>query len=162
NDRAVLGAELGVDVEQLEQLPAPLLDRYVGDSQVHPLRGPHFLDHAAGISVVVDRLLELAPRGLPAVVVKPGFGEAVPGAEDQRATVRARLGLGPDDCAVVYTGTIHISNMPDMRHFYGALEALRREGHPIVLVKTGWNAPNAETLHKLGDADRDLGWVPRS
>jgi glycosyltransferase involved in cell wall biosynthesis len=162
NDRAVLGAELGVSVEQLEELPAPLLDRYVGGGQVHPLRGRHFLEHAAGVSVVIDRLLELAPNDLPTAVVKPGFDEAVLAGEDRRGTVRGQLGLRSGDCAVVYTGTIHITNIPDMRRLYVALGALRRDGHPIVLVKTGWNAPDAPELRQLGEGLRNLGWVPRS
>jgi glycosyltransferase involved in cell wall biosynthesis len=162
NDRAVLGAELGVNVDELEQLPAPVLDRYIGTGQVHPLRGPHFLAGAAGVSVVIDALLEHAPAPGPTAVVKPGFDEAVLAADGERDAVRAQLGLRPGDCAIVYTGTVHPTNVPDMRRLYVALSALRRDGHPIVFVKTGWHAPEAAELRQLGDGLRDLGWVPRA
>jgi glycosyltransferase involved in cell wall biosynthesis len=162
NDRAVLGAELGVDVDRMEELPATLIDRYVGEGQVHPRRGPHFVADAAGVSVVIDALLEHAPSDVPSAVVKPGFDEAVLAAEDKRDAVRAQLGLRPEDCAIVYTGTIHPANLPDMRRLYVALSALRRDGHSIVFVKTGWHAPDAPELRQLGDGLRDLGWVPRA
>jgi glycosyltransferase involved in cell wall biosynthesis len=162
NDRAVLSAELERRVEDLEQLPAPLLDDFIGSAQVHPLRGPHFVEHASGVSVVIDRLLELAPTDIPAAVVRPGFDEAFVSPDTPGEQVRAELGIRPGDHVVVYTGTIHTANLADMRSFYDALAALRRAGHPIVFVKTGWNAPDAPELEQLGDWARNLGWVPRA
>jgi hypothetical protein len=76
--------------------------------------------------------------------------------------VRAELGLRPDDFVIVYTGTIHAANLADMRRLYVALAALRRDGHPIVFVKTGWDSPEAPELRQLGDALRNLGWLPRA
>jgi glycosyltransferase involved in cell wall biosynthesis len=162
NDRAVLSAELETSIEQLDQLPAPVLDRFIGAAQMHPLRGRHFVEHASGVSVVIDRLLELAPADIPTAVVRPGFEEAVLSPDRSRDEVRAELGIRPDDYAVVYTGTIHPANLADMRRLYVALAALRRDGHPIVFVKTGWNAPDAPELQQLGDAVRNLGWIPRA
>jgi glycosyltransferase involved in cell wall biosynthesis len=163
DDLTILSAELeGASIEELQQLPAPLLDRIVRPSQMHPLRGRHFVEHAAGISVVIERLLELSPTDVPAVVVRPGYDEAVLSPIRSRDEVRAELGLRPDDCAVVYTGTVHVANLGDMHNFYVALAALRRAGHPIVLVKTGWNAPDAPELQRLGDGIRNLGWVRRA
>ena len=104
---------------------------------MHPLRGPHFVERASGISVVIDRLLELAPTDIPAAVVTPGFDEAFVSPETPGEKIRAEFGIRPDDHVVVYTGTIHTANVADMRRFYVALSALRREGHPIVFVKTG-------------------------
>ncbi len=161
NDRAVLSAESGVAADELEQLPAPVLDRYIAPAQMHPLRGPHFVRGAVGVSVVVDRLLEFAPPDMPTAVVNPGFDEAVLSPKREREEVRSELGIGPGDFAVAYTGTIHTSNVTDMRRLYVALAALRREGHPIVFIKTGWHAPDAPELRQLGDAVLDLGWVPR-
>jgi glycosyltransferase involved in cell wall biosynthesis len=163
NDLTILSSELeGANIEELEQLPAPVLDRIIRASQMHPLRGQHFLERAAGVSVVIERLLELSPPHAPAVVARPGFDEAILNPTRSRDEVRAELGLRPDDCAVVYTGTVHVANLADMHNFYVALATLRRDGHPIVLVKTGWNAPDAPDLQKLGDGIRNLGWVPRA
>src|SRR6266511_3012520 len=160
NDRAVLSAELEANIEELQQLPAPVLDRFIGGAQMHPLRGPHFLEQAAGVSVVIDRLLELAPTCVPTATDRPGFDESVLSPDRPRDEVRAELGIRPSDFAVAYTGTIHTANLPDMRRLYVALAALRRDGYPIVFVKTGWDAPDAPELRQLGDALRNLGWLP--
>lgn len=163
NEEAILSAELGgMDVEGLRQLPAPLLDRAIGLRQFHPLRGARFLEHAAGVTVVVARLLELAPPDVPSTVVGAGFDEAVLSPRRKRAEVRAELGLDAGDLAIVYTGNIHRTNLDDMRELYAAVAELRRDGLPIVLVKTGWNSPEAAGLPRLEEGLRDLGWVPRS
>jgi len=163
NEEAILSAELGgMDVEGLRQLPAPLLDRAIGPRQFHPLRGARFLEHAAGVTVVVERLLELAPRHVPSTVVGACFDEAVLSPRRPRDEVRAELGLDAGDLAIVYTGNIHRTNLGDMRELYAAVAELRRDGLPIVLVKTGWNSPEAAQLPRLEEGLRDLGWVRRS
>jgi glycosyltransferase involved in cell wall biosynthesis len=156
NDRAVLAAELGSSIEDIEALPPMLVDRFVRPGQMHPHRGARFLERAAGVTVVIERLLELAPAGLPTAVVRPGFDEAVLAPRGSREKVRAELGIRPDETVVVYTGTIHAANLEDMRSLYDALGALRSEGQPVVLVKTGWNAPDAPELPALNGAIRDL------
>jgi glycosyltransferase involved in cell wall biosynthesis len=161
NDRAVLAAELGSNIEDIEALPPPLLDRFIRPGQVHPHRGSRFVERAAGATVVIDRLLELVPHGIPAAVVRPGIDEAVLAPSASREKVRAELGIRPEDTVVVYTGTIHAANLEDMRSLYDALAALRREGNAAVLVKTGWNAPDAPELPALDGGMRDIGWVPR-
>jgi glycosyltransferase involved in cell wall biosynthesis len=161
NDRAVLAAELGSSIEDIEALPPMLVDRFVRPGQMHPHRGARFLERSAGVTVVIERLLELAPAGIPTAVVRPGFDEAVLAPSGSREKVRAELGIRPDETVVVYTGTIHAANLEDMRSLYDALGALRSEGHPVVLVKTGWNAPDAPELPALNGAIRDLGWLPR-
>jgi glycosyltransferase involved in cell wall biosynthesis len=161
NDRAVLAAELGSSIEEIEALPPMLVDRFVRPGQVHPHRGVRFLEWAAGVTVVIERLLELAPAGLPTAVVRPGFDEAVLAPSGSREKMRADLGIRCDETVVVYTGTIHAANLEDMRSLYDALGGLRSEGQPVVLVKTGWNAPDAPELPALSGAIRDLGWLPR-
>jgi glycosyltransferase involved in cell wall biosynthesis len=161
NDRAVLAAELGWSIEEIEALPPMLVDRFVRPGQMHPHRGRRFVERAAGVTVVIERLLELAPAGLPTAVVWPGFDEAILAPSGLREKVRAELGIRSDETVVVYTGTIHAANLEDMRSLYVALGALRSEGQPVVLVKTGWNAPDAPELPALNGGIRDLGWLPR-
>jgi glycosyltransferase involved in cell wall biosynthesis len=126
------------------------------------VRGRRFLEHAAGITVIVARLLEHVPDSLPSAVVGAGFDEAVLKPVPARAEVRAEIGLAHDDLAIVYTGSIHRVNLPDMRDLYSAVRALRRDGYPIVLVKTGTNTPAVPDLPELGEGLRDLGLVPRA
>ncbi|MCA1829845.1 MAG: glycosyltransferase [Myxococcales bacterium] len=159
NDRAILAAELARSSEDLEALPAVVLDGVIRDGQVHPIRGPHFVRQASGVSAVIERLLELAPAGIPTAVVTPGVDEDLLEPARSRDDVRADLRIGPGDFAVLYTGTIHAANADDMRSLYGALARLRADGHPVVLVKTGWNAIDPPELESA--AVRELGWTSR-
>lgn len=163
NDGAILSAELGgAPVDELARLPAAVLDPLVGRSRVHPLRGRRFVERAAGATVVTDRLLELVPPGMPSAVVKPGFDPAVLEPERGRADVRAELGLHDEEFAIAYTGSVHTANAAEVRSLYAAVAALRGEGHRVVLVKTGWDGPEAAELPQLGAGTRNLGHVPRS
>lgn len=162
NEDAILSAELGgATVDHLRELPLPLLDTIIGPHQSHPLRAPQFLEHAAGVTVVIARLMEMEPDDVPGVVVRAGFDESVLSPRRPREEVRHELDLSPDDIVIAYTGNIHPTNLEDMRSLYLALESLRRDGRPVVLVKTGWGS-GAASLPALGDGLRDLGWVPRA
>jgi glycosyltransferase involved in cell wall biosynthesis len=63
---------------------------------------------------------------------------------------------------LVYTGNVHETNLAAMRELYRAVELLRRDGMPAVLVKTGWNFVPDTHLPRLGAGIRDLGWVARA
>lgn len=163
NEDALLSSALGgVDVEALRALPAPLLDGIVADSQSHPLRAPQFVDHAAGATVVIDRLLELVPRHVPGAVIRAGFDESVLSPARPREEVRAMLDLAPLDFAVVYTGNVHAANLGELRSLWDAVATMRAQGRPVVLIKTGWSAAEVSGFPKLGRGLRDLGWVPRA
>lgn len=163
NDGAILSAELGgAGPDELARLPAAALDPLVGRSRVHPLRGRRFVERAAGASVVTDRLLELVPPGMPSAVVKPGFDPAVLEPQRGRTDVRAELGLDDEEFAIAYTGSVHTANAADVRSLYAAVAALRDDGHRVVLVKTGWDGPEAAELPQVGRGIRNLGHVARS
>lgn len=162
NEEAVLSAEHGgIDVEALKELPGPLLDRIVRPRQSHPLRTRRFLEQSAGMTVLIERLLEFVPAGIPAVVIPAGFDEAVLSPRRSRDAVRAELRLEPTDLAVVYPGNIHMVNMSEMRSLYEAVALLRQGGLPVVLVKTGWGSTQTVDFPALGPGVRDLGWVAR-
>ena len=163
NDAAILSAELGgARVDELARLPAAVLDPLVGRSRVHPLRGRRFVECAAGASLVTGRLLELVPPGMPSAVVKPGFDPAVLEPERGRAEVRAELGVDDEDFVIAYTGSVHTANAADVRGLYAAVAALRGDAHRVVLIKTGWDGPEAAELPQLGRGIRNLGHVARS
>jgi glycosyltransferase involved in cell wall biosynthesis len=161
NEEFVTSTELrGAPIGALRLLPRSLLDRVVG-TRYHPVRGRRFLEEAAGVTVIVERLLELVPGGLPTAVVGAGFDERILSPRRARDEVRAELRLASDDVAVVYPGSIHRVNLGDMRDLYAAVAASRRDGQPVVLVKTGVNTPEPPEVPQLGEGLRDLGWVPR-
>ena len=161
NEETVTSVELRhLPFALLRMVPRPLLDRVIG-SRFHPVEGPRFLRGAAGVTVIVERLLELVPTGVPTAVVGAGFDEAVLDPRRSRDDVRAELGLTSDDLAIVYTGSVHRVNLADMRDLYAAVAMLRRDGRSVVLVKTGTNTPETPDLPALGEGLRDLGWVTR-
>ena len=136
-------------------------DAIVG-GRADPLGARDFLERASGMTVVIDRLLELKPASVPGVVVWPGFDEAVLSPARPRETVRSVLGLGPEQLALVYTGNVTETNLAEMTSLYAAVGLLRERGLPVVLVKTGWNFVHRSSLPRLGDGLHDLGWVARA
>jgi glycosyltransferase involved in cell wall biosynthesis len=121
-----------------------------------------FLAGALGATVVIERLLELVPVGIPTAVVWPGFDEAVLTPRRSREAVRADLGLAPEDLVLVYTGNVHETNLEEVRALYEAVGLLRARGQAVVLVKTGWNFVPDRQLPTLREGLRDLGWVARA
>jgi glycosyltransferase involved in cell wall biosynthesis len=120
-----------------------------------------FLGNAAGITVVIDKLLELKPESVPGAVVWPGYDESLDRPGRDRDEVKRGVGLGADELAVVYTGNVHEANADEVGELYRAVSNLRADGHPVVLVKSGWNSVSRRRLPRLGRGLRDLGWIRR-
>jgi glycosyltransferase involved in cell wall biosynthesis len=127
-----------------------------------PIRAGDFLLRSSGVTVVIDRLLELKPTSVPGVVVWPGFDEAVLSPARPREAVRTALRLAPEQLVLVYTGNVHETNLEEVRSLYAAVGLLRDRGVPAVLVKTGWNFVHRSSLPRLGAGLQDLGWVART
>jgi glycosyltransferase involved in cell wall biosynthesis len=126
-----------------------------------PAATASLLEGAAGMSVIVDRLLELKPEGLPGVVVWPGYDESIDRHGRPREEIRCDVGLASDDLAVVYPGNVHEVNADEVRSLYEAVAEVRASGRKAVLVKSGWNRVPPDRLPKLGRGIRDLGWIGR-
>ena len=120
-----------------------------------------FLEGAVGMSVIVDRLLELKPESMPGAVIWPGYDESIDRPGRPRTDIRRDIGLANDELAVVYPGNVHEVNADEVRSLYEAVGTVRSRGCEVVLVKSGWNRVSPETLPKLGRGIRDLGWIGR-
>jgi glycosyltransferase involved in cell wall biosynthesis len=131
------------------------------DGRSDPARIGEFLAGAAGVTVVIDRLLELKPAHVPGAVVWPGFDEAILSPRRSREDVRRLLELDDSDVVIVYPGNIQASNLEDVRSLYEAILRLRSSGFSAVLVKTGWDFVHRSSLPALGSSIRELGWVAR-
>ena len=119
-----------------------------------------FVRGAAGVTAVVDRLLEFIPPGVPHVVAWPGFDEAVLTPARGPEATRADLGVR-DALTLVYNGNVHAANVDEVASLYAAVADLRASGHGAVLVRTGWNFVPSSRLPRLGDALIELGWIAR-
>jgi len=120
-----------------------------------------FLNGASGISVVIDRLLELKPALVPGAVIWPGYDEALDRPGRTREAVRGDVGLEDDQLALLYSGNVHEANVEEVASLYGAVAQLRSDGRDVVLVKSGWTDISASRLPSLGEAMRDVGWISR-
>jgi glycosyltransferase involved in cell wall biosynthesis len=120
-----------------------------------------FLEGAAGMTVIIDRLFELKPDGVPGVVVWAGYDRALEVPGRTRESVRELLELDATARAIVYPGNVHEANVDEVRGLYEAVGNLRAAGHEVVLIRSGLTSISASRLPKLGKGIRDLGWIRR-
>jgi glycosyltransferase involved in cell wall biosynthesis/SAM-dependent methyltransferase len=137
NEDAIAADGLGLTVDELRAAPVDELDATTASTRAHPLRMRNFLAGAAGITVIIDRLLEFQPAGIPAEVIWPAFEPDLftPGGPDPE--LRRQLGLTHDDAVLVYAGNAHASNQAELRSLYLAVAAVNRTGRPLKLVRLG-------------------------
>jgi glycosyltransferase involved in cell wall biosynthesis len=146
-------------VIHLEDSEIAVQDAVVGGYDANS--ASRFVEGAAGMSVVIDRLLEFKPASMPGVVVWPGYDEAIDRPGRARDEIRDDIGLAPNEVAVVYPGNVHKVNLDEVASLYEAIGALRRRRPEVVLVKSGWNRVDPGRLPQLGRGIRDLGWISR-
>jgi len=164
NEEIVLADELGAEAfAELAELPLALSDALVRPHRTHPVRGRAFLDGAAGMTALLDTLLEFKPDHVPGTVFWPGLDEALLDDPGDTGALRTELGLDPEEFVLAYTGNIHDSNLAEVRSLYLAVGALRSAGERVTLVKTGWNHVDMSWVDEygLGEGVRELGFVPR-
>ena len=143
----------------LEDNEASIGESVLGSRSLAAASG--FVGGAAGVTAVIDRLLELKPEHVPGIVVWPGYDETLDRLTRPRERIRRDVRLEPDDLAVVYTGNVHETNLADVAALYEAVRRLRAEGRRVVLVKSGWSSVAPSRLPKLGPGLHDLGWIRR-
>jgi glycosyltransferase involved in cell wall biosynthesis len=120
-----------------------------------------FVGRSAGVTAVIERLLELKPPDVPGAVVWPGFEESILTPDQSPADVRRELGISSSEIVLFYNGNVHETNLANVRELYRAVGLLRREGLPAVLVRSGWNFVPAHYLPDLDGALTELSWVDR-
>ena len=137
NEDVITADRLGLTLEQLHAASAGELDASIPSSLSHPRRMRSFLAGAAGLTVIIDRLLEFRPNGIPAEVVWPAFEPDLFTAGPPELELRRRLGIADDDSVLVYAGNAHSSNAAELRSLYLAVAAVNRSGRPLKLVRLG-------------------------
>ena len=165
NEIAVLLDELpGWSLENLERLPSCALDALVPDHRVHPHRWREMLAGAAGVTALIDRLLEFKPANTPGMVFFPGYRPEFAKIDGRDDGLRVTLGITPDELLLVYTGNVHNSNFREVRSLVLAIALLNRRGIRAKLIKTG---SDFYALPELSDPKItqyliELGFVPHS
>jgi glycosyltransferase involved in cell wall biosynthesis len=142
--------------------PPALIDVMVAHHRSHPTRARRFLENAAGATLLMDRLAEHVPAGIPHLTFWPGY-DAIFADPPSRRAARASFGLADDEVALVYTGNIHWSNLPEIRSLVMALVLLKRQGVRVKLLRTGLSHAPApwDGLAELKSVVVELGFLPR-
>ena len=164
NERELLNSDLDdmryEDVEKLHPLAQDLL---MPPQRIHPWRHRRFMNAAVGSTVLIDRLLEHVPDGIPGLVFWPGYDEIfanVPNVPLSR--LRKKYGISDDVFVILYSGNFDPANQREIRKMLLALALLKRQGIPLHLLKTGLNFLPDILKPKILDAFMtDLGSVPR-
>jgi glycosyltransferase involved in cell wall biosynthesis len=148
--------------KKLASLPAADLDRAVPLSLSHPIQGMRFLQSSDGVTVIVDRLRELVPPGIPTVELWPSADRAIFFHRPRNNRIRARHDIAADRTVFVYTGNVHAANAREVRSLYLAVAMLNREGHPATLIRAGRDFyPFLGPDEAWGRANSiELGYVP--
>ena len=165
NEMVVLLDELPAwSLEELERLPTRALDAVVANHRTHPHRWKRLLAGAAGVTALIDRLLEFKPSDVPGIVFFPGYDVEFAKIDGRDEELRAALGVAPDELLVVYPGNVHKSNVQEVRSLLLAIALVNRRGFRVKLVRTGWNH-HIEPELSVPEIARhviDRGFVPRS
>ena len=137
NEEEITARHAGLPFETLESLPPARLSQMIPKVFSHPIYYRLFLKHAAGVTVIMDRLLEFKPEGTPGEVVWPGFDPAMADLPADNPELRYGLSIGKDEFVLVYPGNTHASNLEEMRSLYTSVALLNSRGHKVRLVRFG-------------------------
>jgi glycosyltransferase involved in cell wall biosynthesis len=109
----------------------------VPDGLSHPRRSREFLAQADGITVVIDRLAEFAPPGIPVLEISPSCDMALFQQRPRNEQLREQFLIAPETTVIAYTGNVHAANVAEVRSLYLSMALLNREGVPGVLIRSG-------------------------
>lgn len=132
NEDIVAAKHLGVAVDELPRVSPHRFPR----SFSHPGSSRAFLARAAGVTVIIDRLLEFVPSDSPSEVIWPAFEPELFGPAPADRALRTELGIRDGCAVVVYTGNAHAANADEMRSLHLAVAAVNRV-RPLTLVRLG-------------------------
>jgi len=137
NEDVIAADQLGFARDQLMSISDAEIEGRLTSTISHPRRYREFLAGAAGVTMIVDRLGELVPPGVPTHVLWPAFEEGLFKPQASSPSLRRELGLQPSDRVVVYAGNVHPTNAAEVRDLYLAVIELGRRGLPVRLVRLG-------------------------
>jgi glycosyltransferase involved in cell wall biosynthesis len=137
NEDLLTADSLGLSLEQVRSATAADLDGSVPPGLAHPVRMRRFLAGSAGMTVIIDRLLEFRPNGVPAEVVWPAYERELFTADPPDRELRRGLGIRDEEVVLVYAGNTHVSNAAEVRSLYLAVAALNRGDRSVKLVRLG-------------------------
>jgi glycosyltransferase involved in cell wall biosynthesis len=164
NECYITAKMLGRKVAELQTMPVSDLDQLIPANLSHPNRAATFLQEASGITLMIDRLRELAPASVPAIELWPSVDSDLFSSRPIDTALRSKYRIALNSTVLAYAGDVHATNADEVRSLYLAVAILNREGHPTTLVRAG-----RDTCPFLGPDDSwarlhsiDLGYVPHN
>lgn len=137
NEWHILSCALRQPFEELAFLDTEELDKRVSVHLSHPHRAMTFLEEADGVTVIIDRLRELLPRGKSVLELWPSADQELFHPQPRLEVERGALGIPKNSTVLAYAGNVHAANAHEVRSLYLAVAILNREGHPATLVRAG-------------------------
>ncbi len=164
NEEHLISGFAGAPVDEVRRMGHEEWDKRASDSLPHPVRYRTFLRLADHVTVIVDRLREFVPPGIPTTLLEPGVDPAYAAPLTPDPKVRAEYGVLAAEKLIVFTGSSTFANEPEMLDLYRAVAVLNRRGTPTKLLRTGFTRPQfLETLPpELRAFVVDLGFVAKS
>ena len=159
NEDVISAHHLGVTIDEMLSLPNDLLNRRLPPTLSHPQRARAFLADSAGVTVIIDRLLELKPDELPGEVVWPGYERELFAPRPPDLALKRKLPITEGEFVAVYHGT----NAAEMRSLYLAVAEVNRRGCPLRLVRLGRDFVDflGEDRSSVAQLVVSRGYVPR-
>lgn len=162
NEWHITSCALGEPFEDLKARPEEELDKMIPPHLSHPTRAPRFLESADGVTVIIDRLVEILPPVRAIAEIWPSADPTVFHPRPRSVVQRRTYGVPVNSTVLVYTGNVHAANACEVRSLYLAVAILNREGHPTTLVRAGRDfhpflGENADWAHAHSV---ELGAVP--
>jgi glycosyltransferase involved in cell wall biosynthesis/2-polyprenyl-3-methyl-5-hydroxy-6-metoxy-1,4-benzoquinol methylase len=152
----------GWSLEDLERLPTRALDLLVPIHCTHPHYSRRLMAEAAGVTALIDRLLEFKPAYVPGIVFFPGYDPEFAKIDGRDEELRATLGIRPEELVVVYTGNVHGSNFQEVRSLVLAVALANRRGFRVKLVRAGLGSfpPSEFSGYDIAQHVIECGFVP--
>lgn len=167
NEREILNRELrDISYEKLVRLPPSEQSKYIANAaiRIHPHEHWEFLRESTGCTVLIDKLAEHVPTGIPVRLFWPGYDDCFSGQfPDRRDILRHKFGIPESSFVVLYSGAFHDINKEEIYRMLIVLKVLFNRGMPLIFVKTGSNQ-FPDLLRDGIDSGwiRDLGFLPRN
>lgn len=137
NEPYITSTNLGVPFEVLRRMDSDKLTEMIGDRLSHPHHFDKFLAAAAGVTGLIDRLMEFASAHQEQLVFWPGFNEKLFYPRPRNDSFRHSHGIADEEICLAYAGNVASANRNEVRSLYLAVALLCRMGLPARLVRAG-------------------------
>lgn len=166
NEREILNRELqNITYEKLAELPGKEQEQYIVNKwmRINPADHWKFLKNACGCTVLIDRLKEHVPQGVPVQLFWPSYDRCFnKDLSHEKSKLREKYNIPEDSFVVLYSGAIHEINLEEASRMITVLKILSLRKMPLVFIKTGSNSFPALLDSGIKEGwIKDLGFIPR-